>query len=208
MVVLALFPGCLTLWFQALCWLPLSTLLTLGHQVAHDEHHGHVAVSALGLTSLLHWLAVWLRIHALKLAVIFVETIVALGICLRDCMQVSLCFCLRVLVIGPVHRVHTLWGSHVTRNCWSLNDTVLVQAMASVQHLFEDLLFTWLCIGLILLADHIFSRVVTKSKEVCLGVKATIRYWLIGIARGVLVHLTGGILSHLISLYLLRQLQN
>ena len=58
-----------------------------------------------------------------------------------------------------------------------------------MHHFFEDFLFTWLCVCLVLFTYYILSRIISKGEEICLGVKAVVRDRLVRVAGRVLKRL-------------------
>lgn len=60
-----------------------------------------------------------------------------------------------------------------------------------MHHFLEYLLFARLCVRLVLLTDHILTRIVPQLEEIGLGVKTIVRHWLVRVAIRVLERLVG-----------------
>lgn len=85
-----------------------------------------------------------------------------------------------VVLVEKAVGAHFSWCRLLlSRNSWNLD---WVEPPSSFHHLFEDFLFAWLVVCLILLADHrVLSRVVSQREEVGFGVESAIRHGLVGL---------------------------
>ena len=80
-------------------------------------------------------------------------------------------------------RLHLL----LARDCRSLYHTSLAHIISSIHHFIEDLLLSWLCICLILLADDAISRMISEREEVRLRVESPVWHRLVALNIGLLL---------------------